>query len=101
MAITDIKVFAHLTDVDIDILTRELHAIRRDIEESRGARDARYIRRVIRLQRTLEMGARALLLGGRRRPVWVAGTAMLSLAKMIENMELGPQRDALSGTVEK
>ncbi|MDH6677690.1 fatty acid desaturase [Rhodococcus sp. LBL1] len=89
MAITDIKEFAHLTDIDIEALGRELDAIRRDVEESRGVRDARYIRRTIRLQRSLELGARVVLFGGRRRPVWVAGTAMLSLAKIIENMELG------------
>ncbi|MCA1006452.1 acyl-CoA desaturase [Rhodococcus hoagii] len=89
MAITDIKEFAHLTDADIDALGRELDAIRRDVEESRGLRDARYIRRTIKLQRSLELGARALLLAGRRKPAWVAGTAMLSLAKIIENMELG------------
>ncbi|MDH6281952.1 fatty acid desaturase family protein [Prescottella agglutinans] len=89
MAITDIKEFAHLTDIDIEALGRELDAIRRDVEESRGVRDARYIRRTIRLQRSLELGARVVLFGGRRRPVWAAGTAMLSLAKIIENMELG------------
>ncbi|GAB2628297.1 acyl-CoA desaturase [Prescottella soli] len=89
MAITDIKEFAHLTDVDIEALGHELDAIRRDVEESRGVRDARYIRRTIRLQRSLELGARVALFGGRRRPVWAVGTAMLSLAKIIENMELG------------
>ncbi|WP_430333521.1 fatty acid desaturase family protein [Rhodococcus sp. ACT016] len=89
MAITDINEFAHLTDADIEALGRELDAIRRDVEESRGVRDARYIRGVIRLQRSLELGARATLFGSRRRPAWVVGTAMLSLAKIIENMELG------------
>ncbi|QCQ91986.1 fatty acid desaturase family protein [Rhodococcus sp. SGAir0479] len=89
MAITDINEFAHLTDNDIEALGRELDEIRRDVEESRGHRDARYIRRVIRLQRSLELGGRAVLFGSRRRPAWVAGTAMLSLAKIIENMELG------------
>ncbi|CAM2938433.1 acyl-CoA desaturase [Prescottella defluvii] len=89
MAITDITEFAHLTDADIDALGRELDAIRRDVEESRGVRDARYIRRTIRLQRSLELAGRAALFAGRRKPAWVAGTAMLSLAKIIENMELG------------
>ncbi|NKS48872.1 acyl-CoA desaturase [Rhodococcus hoagii] len=89
MAITDINEFAHLTADDIDALGRELDEIRRDVEESRGTRDARYIRRVIGLQRALELGARAVLFGSRRRPAWAVGTAMLSLAKIIENMELG------------
>ena len=40
MAITDIKEYAHLTPEDVDSLARELDAIRTDIEESRGERDA-------------------------------------------------------------
>jgi hypothetical protein len=44
MAITDIAVFARLTDGDIENMAVELDAIRLDIEDSRGERDARYIR---------------------------------------------------------
>ena len=40
MAITDISAFAHLTDADIENLGVELDAIRLDIEDSRGERDA-------------------------------------------------------------
>ena len=47
MAITDVPEFAHLTDSDIESLGIELDAIRQDIEDSRGERDARYIRRLI------------------------------------------------------
>ncbi|RVW05808.1 fatty acid desaturase family protein [Rhodococcus xishaensis] len=89
MAITDIKEFAHLTDFDIEALGHELDTIRREVEESRGVCDARYIRRVIRLQRSLELGARAVLFGSRKRPLWILGAGMLSVAKIIENMELG------------
>ena len=89
MAISDIKEYAHLTDADVEAIGRDLDAIRRDIEESRGARDARYLRNTIRLQRGLELGGRAVLFGSRKRPLWVLGTGMLSLSKIIENMELG------------
>jgi len=89
VAITDIKEFAHLTEADIESLGRELDAIRLDVEDSRGVRDARYIRRAIRAQRLLELGGRLALFGSRYRPAWLAGTAMLSLSKIIENMELG------------
>jgi hypothetical protein len=41
VAITDIKEFAHLTEADIESLGRELDAIRLDVEDSRGVRDAR------------------------------------------------------------
>ncbi|MGF0309502.1 fatty acid desaturase [Rhodococcoides fascians A25f] len=89
MAITDIKEFAHLSEEDMEAFGRELDAIRRDVEDSRGERDAAYIRRTIRVQRLLELGGRAVLLGSKYRPAWLAGTAMLSVAKIIENMELG------------
>ena len=49
MAITDVKQYAHLSDEDVEALGRELDAIRTDIEESRGERDARYIRRSVQL----------------------------------------------------
>ncbi|QBJ95315.1 acyl-CoA desaturase [Rhodococcus sp. ABRD24] len=89
MAITDIKEYAHLTDADVEALGRELDAIRRDVEDARGERDARYIRNTIRLQRGLEIGGRAVLFGSRKRPLWLLGTGMLGVAKIIENMELG------------
>ncbi|MGN2636226.1 fatty acid desaturase family protein [Nocardia takedensis] len=89
MAITDIKAFAHLTAADIETLGQELDSIRRTVELSRGDRDATYIRRTIAAQRGLEVAARAILFGSRNRWAWLAGTAMLSVAKIIENMELG------------
>ncbi len=89
MAITDIKQYAHLTDADVEELARELDAIRTDIEESRGERDARYVRRTIQLQRGLAAGGRLALMASRNKFAWFAGTAMLAVAKIIENMELG------------
>ena len=55
MAISDVKEYAHLTEADVEALGAEFDAIRRDIESTRGERDARYIRNVIRLQRALEI----------------------------------------------
>ena len=89
MAITDIKQYAHLTPEDVEELARELDAIRADVEDSRGERDARYIRRTIQLQRALAAGGRATLFASNKRAAWLAGTAMLAAAKIIENMELG------------
>src|SRR3981081_1217905 len=88
MAITDVPAFAHLTEADIDNLAVELDAIRLDIEDSRGERDARYIRRTIAAQRALEVAGRLMLAGSSKRSAWWAGTATLALAKMIENMEI-------------
>ena len=89
MAITDIEEFSHLTDADLENLAHELDAIRRDVEDSLGERDARYIHRAITAQRLLEISGRVLLAFGSRRPAWWAGTLTLALAKIIENMEIG------------
>jgi NADPH-dependent stearoyl-CoA 9-desaturase len=89
MAITDVPAFAHLTDTDIESLAVELDAIRRDVEDSLGERDARYIRRTIAAQRVVDAAGRLLLAGSSKRSAWWAGTVTLSLAKIIENMEIG------------
>ncbi|MDO3645474.1 fatty acid desaturase [Nocardia mangyaensis] len=89
MAITDIQGYTHLTAADIETLGKELDSIRRSVETSRGERDARYIRRTIAAQRCLEVAGRAVLFGSRNRWAWLGGTALLSVAKIIENMELG------------
>jgi fatty acid desaturase len=89
MAITDIAAYAHLSATDIESLGDELDAIRRDVEESRGARDAAYIRRTIGFQRLLEVGARLLIGRTRTTTGWVAGTVALAFAKTVENMEIG------------
>jgi NADPH-dependent stearoyl-CoA 9-desaturase len=80
---------ARLTPERIEELGRELDAIHDEVYADLGGRDARYIRRTIRLHRHLVLAARALLLGSRYRPLWLAGTASLSLAKILENMEIG------------
>ncbi len=89
MAITDVDAFAHLTDADIESLGVELDTIRQDIEDSLGARDARYIRRTIAAQRALEVAGRLMLAASSKRSAWWAGTATLGVAKIIENMEIG------------
>ncbi|MGH9185092.1 MAG: fatty acid desaturase family protein, partial [Acidimicrobiales bacterium] len=54
-----------------------------------GERDTTYIRQVIKAQRALEVGGRALLFGGIFPPFWLAGTAMLGISKILDNMEIG------------
>ena len=39
--------------------------------------------------RRLAVISRALLLASRKKPAWIAGTATLSMAKILENMEIG------------
>ncbi|MFC5268718.1 fatty acid desaturase family protein [Kribbella qitaiheensis] len=79
----------HLTPDDIEEIGRRLDAIRADIVAARGASDAAYIRKVINVQRKLELSSRAVLLLSLFPPAWLIGTAGLSVAKILENMEIG------------
>jgi linoleoyl-CoA desaturase len=80
---------SHLSAADIEEIGQRLDAIRSEMMASRGARDAAYIRRVIEVQRKLELGSRAVLLASMFPPAWLLGTAGLAVAKILENMEIG------------
>jgi linoleoyl-CoA desaturase len=80
---------AHLSAEDIELLGKELDEIRQEILDDRGDADAAYIRKVISVQRRLELGSRAVLLASMFPPAWIVGTAGLSVAKILENMEIG------------
>lgn len=80
---------AHLTPEQIEELGRELDAIREEAFASLGERQARYIRRMITGQRWLEMGSRGILLFSGNPVAWLLGTAGLSVAKILDNMEIG------------
>ena len=80
---------AHLSPEDIEQIGIELDAIRQEVLDSRGASDAAYIRRMITTQRSLELGSRVVLLASIFPPAWLLGTAGLSIAKILENMEIG------------
>jgi linoleoyl-CoA desaturase len=70
-------------------LARELDALAQSVRADLGAADRAYILRVIAAQRRLELAGRALLVGARVPAAAVAGTALLTLAKVLENMEIG------------
>jgi linoleoyl-CoA desaturase len=80
---------ASLTAAQIEQLGRELDAIRAEVIADRGERDAAYLHKVIAVQRGLEVGGRAALMISILPPAWFVGTAALSVAKILENMELG------------
>src|ERR671919_443158 len=80
---------AHLTDEQVEAIGAELDAIRAEVVGSLGERDAQYIHKIIAAQRGLEVAGRATLLFSLSPPAWLAGTAALSVAKILENMELG------------
>jgi NADPH-dependent stearoyl-CoA 9-desaturase len=80
---------ARLTPEQLEQLGHEFDALHDDVFADLGERDARYIHNTIKLHRHLVLGSRLLLLGSRNRSLWLAGTAALSLAKILENMEIG------------
>jgi NADPH-dependent stearoyl-CoA 9-desaturase len=80
---------ARFSPEQLDQIAAEIDAIRDEVMADLGAKDAAYIRGMIRTQRHLEVLARALLLASRRRPAAAAGTAVLTVAKILENVEIG------------
>jgi len=80
---------AHLTDEQIEQLGKEFDAIHDEVYDDLGDRDRRYIVSMIEMHRRLAVLGRVLLLFSRHRPAWIAGTTANSLAKILENMEIG------------
>jgi len=76
-------------DPAYDALARELDAIGETVRSGLGSADRDYITRVIAAQRKLEVTGRVLLLASRFAPAAVLGTAALTVAKVLENMEIG------------
>lgn len=73
----------------LDQLALEFDALRDQIRADLGEKDAEYIRKVIRQQRTLEVLGRALLHFSFTPIGFSAGVAALSVSKIMENMEIG------------
>src|SRR3954454_2392924 len=80
---------ARLSPEQLDAFGRELDAIHDEIFEDLGDRDRRYITSMVEMHRRLVVLGRVLLVGARYKPAWVAGTSLLSLGKILENMEIG------------
>ena len=78
-----------LTREQADAFGRELDAIKERVIADLGQTDVDYIRRVIKTQRAMEIGGRALLMAGIFPPAWLAGTALLGISKILDNMEIG------------
>ena len=81
---------ARLTPQQLQELGREFDAIHDEVHADLGERDRAYITSMIAMHRRLVVLSRVLLAGASRsRPAWLAGTAALSVAKILENMEIG------------
>ena len=78
-----------LTEEQLEALGREFDELHEEVKADLGDRDAAYIRGIIALHRRLGLIARMELLGASFKPAWVLGTLTLSVAKILENMEIG------------
>ena len=78
-----------LTPEQLERIGREFDAIHDEVKADLGDRDRVYITSMIEMHRRLVVLARVLLFASRRRPAWLTGTTVLSLAKILENMEIG------------
>ncbi len=78
-----------LTPEQLEAIGREFDELHDQVKDDLGERDARYIRSIIELHRRLGLIGRAELVASSFWPAWILGTATLSLAKILENMEIG------------
>jgi fatty acid desaturase len=81
--------YGDLTPADVERLGAELDAIRDRVVSELGQEDVDYIRNIIKTQRGLEIAGRAMLEFGWLPPLWLGGTTALSVAKILDNMEIG------------
>src|SRR4249919_1941062 len=73
----------------LDEFQAELDALRLDVLKKIGADDARHILRMRRIVQACAIGGRSLLMFGFGPISWILGVIGLSLAKILENMEIG------------
>ena len=80
----------HLAPEQVAEFGRRVDEIRKTIMADIGEKDAQYIYKIRDFVRYSEISSRALLMfGGWIPPLWLVGTGLLGLSKIVENMELG------------
>jgi NADPH-dependent stearoyl-CoA 9-desaturase len=87
---TDTNPLHRLTEEQLEDIGKEFEDIGQSVRLDLGESDARYIRSIIQFHRRLAAISRAVLVvGSRNKAAWLLGTAGLSVAKIVENMEIG------------
>jgi fatty acid desaturase len=75
---------------NLNAFAQALNTLRDETLGRLGAEDARYIRRLILIQRSSEIAARILMVMGFISPLlWVLAVLLLAFAKILDNMEIG------------
>jgi linoleoyl-CoA desaturase len=80
---------SRLSDEQLAEIGKEFDELHEEVRADLNERDAAYIRGVIALQRRLALLGRVELFASKTRLGWIAGTTALSVAKIVENMEIG------------
>lgn len=78
-----------MTREELDSFGAELDELRSEIIADLGQRDADYIRSIVRRQKYAEIAGRTLIHFSLTPFSWAAGVGLLSLSKILENMEVG------------
>jgi fatty acid desaturase len=78
-----------LSEQDFEEIGKAFDELHEKVKADLGESDARYIRSMITLHRRLGALSRLVLIFSKYKPAWVVGTAGLSVAKILENMEIG------------
>lgn len=78
-----------LSPAEQEALAAELDALRDSVLADLGERDARHIRRIIRIQRYTALAGRIGLFFGFNPLTWPLAALALGIAKILENMEIG------------
>jgi fatty acid desaturase len=74
----------------LDQFADELNTVRENVMADVGDAEAKHIRKIIRIQRFSEILGRISIPMGFFNPVfWVVGVLLLSLSKILDNMEIG------------
>lgn len=85
-----------LSTEQFSALEQELDSLKQQVQQQLGDADARYIRRVLLVQRLSALSGRVLMVLGFITPwLWLIGVLLLALAKILDNMEIG--HNALHG----
>ena len=79
-----------LSNEQFNALEHALNNVKHQVQQQIGDADARYIRRVLLVQRLSALSGRILMVLGFITPwLWLLGVLLLALAKILDNMEIG------------
>lgn len=74
----------------LNSFAEDLDQVRDQVRAKLGHEDAKYIRKIIAIQRISEITARILMVMGFISPLlWVVAVLLLAFAKILDNMEIG------------